>query len=205
MAEDNVFMDGTHGRRRCLACRRASSAHAPLMSIKVAEKVKQALQAGASLSQITRGKPVGGGQANPSLFIASFKIIKRYRQENPDFDRFVATAIADSGSVGQRIWRQRKQNAVKREEINDYYKIRAMLPPNFPDKDDVVSNIFEALLNGSLKRDQVQVHVQLFVAAHNRDANRHGVGKYGLRSLDAPLFAEGAMSLADTISRGLWD
>jgi hypothetical protein len=59
MTGDNVFIDGTHGRRRCLACRRASSAYAPLMSVEVADKVKQALQRGASLGQIIHGKPTG--------------------------------------------------------------------------------------------------------------------------------------------------
>jgi hypothetical protein len=57
MTGANVFIDGTHGRRRCLACRRASSAFAPLMSVEVVEKVKKALDAGASLTQITSEKP----------------------------------------------------------------------------------------------------------------------------------------------------
>jgi hypothetical protein len=112
------------------------------MSVEVAEKVKQALQAGASLGQITSGKPIGGGRTNRSLVIASFKIVKRYRRENPDFDRFVTAAIADSNAVGQRIRFQRRQNAARREEVNDYYKILAMLPANFPDKDDVVGDIY---------------------------------------------------------------
>jgi hypothetical protein len=208
MTGDNVFMDGTHCRRRCLACRRASSAHAPLMSIEVAEKVKQALQAGASLTQITRGKPVGGGQANRSLFIASFKIIKRYRQENPDFDRFVAAAIADSISVGQRIRRQRNQNAMKREEINDYYKIRAMLPANYPDKDAVISFIIEDLLTGALKREDVPARLKFYIAAHGKFISTINFPKFGpnkLMSLDAQLFEDGTMTRGDTITRGLWD
>ena len=103
MTEDNVFIDGSNGRRRCLVCRRASTAYAPLMSEEVAKRVKLALRRGSSLSQITHGKPTGGGKTNLSLVIASFKVVKRYRQENPEFDRFVAEAIADSNAVGQRI------------------------------------------------------------------------------------------------------
>lgn len=71
MTGDNVFFDGTHGRRRCVACRKASSMQASLMSTEVAEKVKLALQAGASLGQITGGKPLGGGKINRSLVITS--------------------------------------------------------------------------------------------------------------------------------------
>jgi len=51
----------------------------------------------------------------------------------------------------------------------------------------------------------VRAHIQQFIAAYNRDANKHGTGKYGLRSLDARLYDDGATTLGDTISRGLWD
>jgi hypothetical protein len=154
MTAENVFFDGTHGRRRCLACRRASSNHAVPISPEVAEQVRRALQAGASLTQVTAGRPAGGGKRNPRLIIASFKKIRRHRREHPDFDQFVIEAIADSASasVGLRLSRQRRQNAAKRDEINDYHRIRTMLPPNFPGRHDVVSDIFEATLDGSLRR-----------------------------------------------------
>jgi hypothetical protein len=79
----------------------------------------------------------------------------------------------------------------------------ANLPPDICD--DIAHSTFVALLEGSLQRDQVKSRIQGFLAAHNRDANKHGTGKYGLRSIDAPAFAEGSMTLGDTISRGLWD
>ena len=66
------------------------------MSVEVAEKVKHALAGGASLAQITIGRPVGGGKRNRNLIITSPKIVKRYRRENPDFDRFIIGAIADT-------------------------------------------------------------------------------------------------------------
>ena len=43
-----------------------------------------------------------------------------------------------------------------------------MLPANFPDKDDVKGAIFEDLLTGALKRENVEAHVQTYIAAHNR-------------------------------------
>jgi hypothetical protein len=75
-----------------------------------------------------------------------------------------------------------------------------MMPAGFPDKDDVVSAIFEDLLTGALKRDDVKVRVRSYVAAHNRMFPT----KYAMRSLDAPLYDDGMMTLGDTISRGLW-
>jgi hypothetical protein len=53
-----------------------------------------------------------------------------------------------ANSRGQVLRFLRVKNAAKREESNDYFKILAMLPANFPDRDDVVGDIFEALLDG---------------------------------------------------------
>jgi hypothetical protein len=85
--------------------------------------------------------------------------------------------------------------------------IRNMMPRNLPPEvcDDVVQSIFLALLEGSLQRDQVRGRVQSFVTAFNRDADKHGTGKYGLPSIDAPLFANGTATLGDRITHGLWD
>jgi hypothetical protein len=207
MVGDNVFLDGTHGRRRCLACRRVTSAFAPLMTVEAAEKIKNALEGGASLAQVTIGRPVGGGKRNPGLIVASFKIVKRYRRENPDFDRFVIAAIADSESVGQKVRYQRKRSAAKREEVNDYHAIRAMLPASFPDKDDVVSAIFEDLLTGALKRDDVRDRIQTYAAAHNRmfPTKYAKFGNAKLLSLDEVMYDDGTATRGDTVSRGLWD
>jgi hypothetical protein len=82
-----------------------------------------------------------------------------------------------------------------------------MLPASFPDRDDVVSDIFEALLNASLQRDQVKGRVREYVAIHNRSFST-AYPKFGgqlLRSLDAPLFVEGTGTLGDRITRGLWE
>jgi hypothetical protein len=207
MTGENVYFDGTHGRRRCVACRKASSMHASLMSDEVAEKVKRALKAGASLGQITKGKPLGGGRINRRLVITTAKNVRRYRREYPDFDHFVTAAIDNSRGVGLRIHFQRKLNATKKEEANDYYKIRAMLPSGFPDKDDVVSDIFEALLDGSLRREDVKARVSNYVTAHNRmfPTKYAKFGDSPLVSLDQALFDDGSTTRGDTISRGLWD
>jgi hypothetical protein len=135
------------------------------------------------------------------------KIVRRYRREYPDFDRFVSAAIANRSGAGLRIHFQRKQNAAKKEEANDYYKIRAMLPAGFPDKDDVISDIFEALLDGSLRREDVKARVSSYVSAHNRrfPTKYAKFGNSPLVSLDEVLFEDGTATRGDTISRGLWD
>jgi hypothetical protein len=206
MTGSKVYFDGTHGRRRCVACRKASSYYAPLMSAETAAKVKKALERGATLNQV-HGRPVAGGKRDRSAVITSAKIVMRYRRENPDFNRFVLFAIADSHTVGQRLRHERERNAAEREQNNDYHQIRSMLPANFPDKDDVVGAIVEHLLTGALKREQVRGRVQSYITAHNR-MYPPKFAKFGdspLVSLDEVLFDSGTTTRGDNVSRGLWD
>jgi hypothetical protein len=101
----------------------------------------------------------------------------------------------------------RRNTSIGFPERNDYHAIAEMVPANLPPdiRDDIVQAIFMAFLEGSLRRDQVKERVRQFVTAHNRDANRHGTGKFRLISLDAPVFADSSTRLGDTITRGLWD
>jgi hypothetical protein len=99
-----------------------------------------------------------------------------------------------------------RRGIVFREESNDYYKIRAMLPAAFPDKDDVVSAIFEDLLTGALRRDDVRARMQRYITAHNRmfPTKYAKFGDSPLVSLDEVLFDRTA-NRGDSVSRGLWD
>jgi len=170
-------------------------------------KVTAALKGGATISLIIHGRPVGGGKANPSLRIVDAGILARYRRENPEFDRFVLERTKDNSRRGQLLRLQRIRNATVREQNNDFYKILSMIPANFPGRDDVVSNIFEAMLNGSLKREDVRTRVQTYIATHNRmfPTKYAKFGNSPLVSLDEVLFEDGSMTRGDTISRGLWD
>jgi hypothetical protein len=115
--------------------------------------------------------------------------------------------IKGSHSRAQKLRWQRLRNLAVREQNNDYHKIRAMLPANFPGKDDVVGDIFEALLDGSLRREDVRARVSHYVAAYNRmfPTNFAKFGDSKLVSLDEVLFEGGATTRGDTISHGLWD
>jgi hypothetical protein len=108
----------------------------------------------------------------------------------------------------QRRWHpQQFRINIIRAQTNDYHAIEAMVPTYLPfdDRQDIVQSIMTALVEGTLRRDQVRGRILQFVTAHHREANRHGVGKYGLVSLDAPIFADRLMTLADTATRSIWD
>jgi hypothetical protein len=197
--------------RDCLRCEEIRRARGGIMRPETLAKVKFAFERGGTVSEIIHGRPIGGGPVDRSLRLVDSAAFYRYRRENLEFDRFIAETIAKNNSRGQQIRyareRTRAQTAARRHEANDYGKIRALFPANFPGRDDVVSDIFEALLSGSLKREDVKARVKEYMAAHNRmfptDFAKFGDGR--LVSLDVRLFEDGAMTLGDTISRGLWD
>jgi hypothetical protein len=194
------------GSRTCLTCgkRRASAPRPP-----TADRLKQvtaALNAGKPLRLICQGL-IGAHRGAPR--IVSFNKLNSYRRQNPDFDRFVLSATVKNNSKGQLQCRRPQQARIDaiRAENNDYYKILAMLPSGFPGRDDVVSDIFETLLNGSLRREDVRARVQSYIAAHNRMFPTR-FAKFGdspLVSVDEVLFEDGATTRADTVSSGLWD
>jgi hypothetical protein len=175
--------------RDCLRCMEIRRATGGIMKPETLAKVKAAFErGGTTVNQIIHGQPVGGGAVNRSLRIVDAAAFYRYRRENPVFDRFVLERIKDNNSRGQKLRGQRSRNIAVREQHNDYYKILTMLPRHLPTdiRDDIVQSIFMALLEGSLRRDQVRMRLPEFVAAYNRQA-REGTGKYGHFSLDAPI------------------
>ncbi len=126
------------------------------------------------------------------------------RRENPEFDRLVLDMM------GMRIYRPAAAvalNTFKYEwHPDDDRAIRAMLPEHLPDKDDIVNDIVVSLLEGRLDWTRVQEYVKCYIRAHYRmfptDAKFAG---RKLVSLDARLYDDGATTLGDTITRGLWD
>jgi hypothetical protein len=82
----------------------------------------------------------------------------------------------------------------------------AMLLPSFPDKGDVVARIFEDLLTGALKREDVHARVKLYIAKRNRlfPTKYAKFDDSPLLSLDEVLFDGGIATRGDTISHGLW-
>lgn len=187
--------------RQCRACETMRYRQGGVMRPEVLEKVAARIRAGSSLSSFTKA---GSGNTG---YLVRFSTLARYRRENPEFNSLVVEATRFSNSKAQRLRWDRIRNNVVRSQNNDFYKIRAMLPANFPDKDDVVSAIFEDLLAGALKLVDVRTRVQKYITAHNRmfPTKFAKFGDARLVSLDEVLFEDGSATRGDTVSRGLWD
>jgi hypothetical protein len=198
--------------RDCVRCESIRRSRGAIIKPEALVKVIAAFESGgATVNQIIHGRPIGGGPTDRSLIMLDPADFYRCRRENPEFDQFIATKIADNRGRGQRIrrarLRTRVQTAARREEANDYHSLLAMLPPSFPDKDDIVSAIFEDILTGKLKREDVKERVRTYIAAHNRmyPTKFAKFGNSPLVSLDEVMFEDGSTTRGDTVSRGLWD
>lgn len=185
--------------RFCVECRKVDDAKGGILKPEVAAKIKAALKSPtATINGITHAGP---------RRLVSHVALQAYRRADPEIDVLVRGIISTAHIRSQKFRWQRLRNEAKREETNDYYKIRLMLPANFPDKDDVVSDIFEALVNGSLRRQDVQARVRHFITAQNRmfPTKYAKFGGSPLVSLDEVLFEDGSTTRGDTITRGFWD
>jgi hypothetical protein len=107
MVGSNVRIDPSTGWRACLACRYIARDNPPLITPDVLVKIRKALEAGASQSQICNGHPVGGGKKDKSLILTTNQKFYQQRRLDPEFDRFVIQALADSSSTGQRLRQSR--------------------------------------------------------------------------------------------------
>ena len=211
MVGSNVRIDPSTGRRACLACRKIAAKNPPSMKPAMIALVKREIDRGISLSQLTFGRPTGGGAKNPSLKIVDPAVFYHQRRIDPEFDRYVLERIANNSSRGQRIRyaraRARIQSEARREEANDYERILALFPTSFPGREDAAQDVFVALLEKSLKREDVGVRVKQFIAGHNRmfPTNFAKFGDSALVSLDEAIFDDGSGTRGDNVTRGLWD
>lgn len=211
MVGGNVRIDPSTGRRACLACRKIAAKNPPPMKPETIALIKRELDRGVSLSQLTFGRPTGGGAVNRSLKVVDPAVFYHHRRIDSAFDSYILERIANNSSRGQRIRyaraRARIQTAARREEANDYERILALFPANFPGRADAAQDVFVALLDKSLKREDVRARVKQFIAGHNRmfPTNFAKFGDSPLVSLDEAVFEDGSGTRGDYVSRGLWD
>jgi len=171
-------------------------------------RIMKAVDAGASMAQIAHGK-LPDGKKTKSL--APHKNILVTRKLDAEFDAFMASQLSINSQYRRSrnivIRQTRAQTSVARREQNDYHAIRSLIPESNPHRDDIVARIFEDMLGGTLKREEVPHRIKIYVAELNRlyPTKYAKFGDGQLFSLDEVMFADGASTRGDFVSRGLWD
>jgi hypothetical protein len=154
----NVLVGRTHkrpGNRFCRACWEENMTRP--MTAEEIEEVKRAVTVeGRTFNNITSGVPVGGGAKNYSKAIVKSGVLMGQYKRDPEFACFMKNAFALHADRARKIRYTRVHTALVRDDNNDYYKIRDMIPANNPHRDDIVARIFEDLLAGTLKREDVR-------------------------------------------------
>jgi hypothetical protein len=185
--------------RHCRTCRLMRAKRPSIIKPEIAEKVRTLLKANVSISSITK--------AGTRSYVMNHVTFTHFRRQDPEIDALAARVIAGAQPRAQKLRWQRVRNAAVRDDNNDYYKIRAMVPESNPHRDDIVARIFEDMLAGCLEREDVPDRVKVYIAELNKlyPTQYRKFGDSLLVSLDEVLFDDGSTTRGDTVSRGLWD
>lgn len=195
----NLLVESKTKFRRCRICMaRRAAAPRPATEDQI-RRVTEAIHAGQRAYEFS-----GSGKRARERILGQNKLLL-LRQTNPEFDQLYRSKI-----LIRRPWILRRTQVteiVLTPERIEFNQIADLVPRYLPHdvRDDVIQMIFLAMAEGSLHRDQVPARVRQFISAHYKDARLHSVGKYGLRSLNAPIYGDSTLTLADKVNRVIWD
>jgi hypothetical protein len=208
MVGKNVMVSTAHKRsnRFCRACFQETMTRA-LNSEEIAAVKHAVLVEKRTIVSITTGAPMGGGPTNYRAKIVSASRLAAHNKRDPEFGLLILSNSKLNRSRFVDICKARVIVANVRQQNNDYYSIRNLIPGGNPHRDDIVARIFEDLLSGHLKREDVRARIKVYVAELNKlyPTKYAKFGEARLVSLDEVLFEDGSTTRGDTVSRGLWD
>jgi hypothetical protein len=206
---------GFKGTRFCIACTRETSSRAatPLTDAEKAMIRQMFNTKNVTLGQVMHGKPIGGGAVNLKLIVASPRDVYHARATDPEFGDFIARAILDSNSRGQRVRHARAKARIARakaeQDAKDYFAVQNLIPRWFPEQDkfDVVNDVMAELSTGKITRDQLRDRIKFYMGEANKmfAPKFRKFGEAKLVSLDELVFDDGTTTIGDNVSRGLWD
>ncbi|MCK1517265.1 hypothetical protein IVB22_33135 [Bradyrhizobium sp. 190] len=193
--------------RNCRTCHEARRDKVQPLPPNKLRQVESMLMTGKPIAEIT-GKTLRGIKRP---VIVNSALFRNARKADPAFDLFVRQHTADSIRNSQKLrwalYRARAATAERREQANDYQRIVGMLPIYLSGREDIAHDIFVALCENSLRREDVPERVKWYIKDHERrfPTKYAKFGDSPLVSLDEVLFDSGTATRGDTVSRGLWD
>jgi hypothetical protein len=200
---DNLYVSPDGKERRCWTCMKHNSQFGRRMSEDQARKTIDALKAGAIISDVIK--------AGAPSYVITHRALQIFRDKNPKFDRLVAT-LSDANKERRRAEVRERSILIRRSPISasagaDFFQLaRNAVPSSLPRqvRVDVIGSMALDLAEGKLQPDDMRRRVREYITAHFRMFS-----KFGPRSLDAPLSADGSATLLDMLSTdagtGYWD
>lgn len=196
LSGDNLGWKRNGTNRYCRACNRLRLKTSGSISTAQIERIKLLLSQGVALGDIQ-----GSRKRSRNFYTAPENVVTRHRKNDAEFNAFVLDKLQGANSRGQRRRYDRVRNVRRREEANDYQRISSMVPGYLPHRDDVIQSIFRALLDGSLRREDVGARVKTFITMENKFTNN----PWRDLSLDAPVAPGSTMTFVETIVENRWD
>lgn len=211
---DNVYV-WKHGKtrgllRQCKICARERGKkkdYSGNLSEATVRRVIEAVESGATLTALS-----GNSRNGKVPFVVNVTRLSIFRKNTPKFDRWITPRLLKNAEANRVALAQERRKTVptillvKSHDIMDV--IRAGIPQHWDreKQNDVLGRVWLELSEGRVKRHQIPDAIKQASIAHNRMfsewAMGGGAGKW--RSLDAPAFADGTMTVGETVSNGLW-
>lgn len=211
LTPDNVYTRPGGRVRECRSCQRlARKKHARSIEIgeKVMRRVMLALDEGLTLNRIAGlGGPAGkryvGGK------IVDLARLRLFCEAKPRLGKIIR-AKAEANRVAIKVATNQGRHptvaspSIIRATENIMDVIDAAVPRHLPKdhRDDVIQNVWLAVIEGRLKRSEIAARAREFVRAEYRLHHN----RWGDRSLDVPIWIDSATTLLDTLSteQALW-
>jgi len=184
--------DGGQGLWHCCkTCKRETTERGALMKPSELRRVREAVKAGFKIIDITRDTP------ERKAIVTNSKL-RRYRAEHPEFDRFLIENSQDLRSRARLleckivpaqlviaaptiIKPARREVAPYLYQDGDLEWISSLIPRGFPQRDDVIQNMFVDLVTRAISRDEVTVRIRRLKPSRSAYFPR-GIGSLGIAS-----------------------
>lgn len=211
----------TERSRYCRACEIERENRGPKMKPGELRRVKEAIMSGLTVSQITHRSP-------QHKMIVTFRKLKRYRIENPEFDRFmIENARAPlsrsrllkcqivPANIGFNFSAPNFEKPIRKDvppflfQDGDLEWVSSLIPRGLPSfvRDEIVQNAFAELCERAVSRDEVPATVKRLVKDQAKlfPTMFRKFGDSPLVSLDELVFEDGSTTRGDMVTHGLWD
>jgi hypothetical protein len=198
LSGDNLLRVNNGKWRRCRTCMKKCSEEGRLFNEDQARRVVAQLHEGRTIAEMTK--------AGSSTYVVNHRALLLFRRKQPKFDRLVLRLSAANAKIhyAAEYLRRRTSHRAKLDAraADVFAMIRAAVPANFPRdaREEIIASMALAIIEGRLWQRDIGQRVGEFIKAHYRMFSN-----FGPLSLDARLYDDGATTLGDTISRGLWD
>lgn len=200
---ENTYVEPS-GKIGCRACRRRYTPTLPPEA--QIRAVIDALREGRTLQSIY-GKPVRSPISGPRVI--KRERLKAFRIAHPKVDRLISSLAKDNAMKARRHWRDGARTATPfiRSADGVMVEIYAAIPQwiQRADRDDIASMIYMDICEGRLPPSKIADRIGEYLRRQRQTFSQF-VPVIGGRmaSLDERLFDDSGTTLADTVTRGLW-